>query len=269
MVPSDTLRLLAPAAIALALLLVAGVAALVHLWRGASAFSTPWKILLMRFAAVNPWRGRDLVALLALVALAQIVRTRLPVSTWREVLTFQGAVLAGGFWLARHKSHPFGAPAPLKAVATQALLRWLAILPLLWFFAFIWQALLTAMGHAPDLQNSIRIFIGSQNVLQRVEFLLFAVLLAPVAEEILFRGILLPLLIRRAGATGGLLLTAIGFAALHGDLGTFMPLAAISIALSLAYARTGTILVPMTMHALFNGVNLALLWVLARAGVLT
>ena len=264
----DTHRLLVPLAAAMALLLVAGVAAMVQLWRGAGANSLPWRNLLARFAEASPWRGRDLLALLALVALAQILRPRLPGAVVRDVLAFQGMVTAGALWLARRKAQPFGRRNSWSAVTKQALLRWLALLPLLWFAAFTWQIVLKAMGQAPSLQEALRLFIESRNIWQRASLLAFAVILAPVAEEMLFRGILLPLLIRRIGATAGLLLTAAGFAALHGNLGTFVPLAVISVALSLAYARTGSLLVPMAMHALFNGANLALLWSLLRAGVM-
>ena len=179
----------------------------------------------------------------------------------------EGVVVLGGLCLARHKVRPFGTPGSMGTVMNQALVRWLALLPLLWFTAFTWQLVLRAMGHAPSLQEALRLFIEGRDIWQRASLLVFAVILAPVAEEMLFRGILLPLLVRRTGAMAGLLLTAVGFAALHGNLGTFVPLAVISVALSLAYARTGSLLVPMAMHALFNGANLALLWVLLRAGV--
>ena len=263
----DTYRLLVPLAAAMALLLVAGVAAMVHLWRGADADRLPWRNLLARFAEASSWRGRDLLALLALVALAQIVRPCLPGALVRDVLAFLGGVVLGGRCLARHKVRPFGTPGSLGTVMNHALVRWLALLPLLWFTAFTWQLVLRAMGHAPSLQEALRLFIEGRDIWQRASLLVFAVILAPVAEEMLFRGILLPLLVRRTGAMAGLLLTAVGFAALHGNLGTFVPLAVISVALSLAYARTGSLLVPMAMHALFNGANLALLWVLLRAGV--
>lgn len=267
MPPPESLHLLVPVAAAMALLLVGGVAALVHLGRGGPADAAPWRLQLARFAAASPWRRGDLAALLALLALAQLLRSRLPESLTAHVLAFQGVVLAGVLWRARRKTRPFGDRLPLRTVAGQALLRWLAILPVLWFSAFVSQLLLDAWGHPAGFQEAIRYFLESSATRQRVALVLFAVGVAPVAEELLFRGVLLPLLVRGAGAAAGLALTAIGFAALHGHLGTFVPLAAISVALSLAYARTGSLLVPMAMHALFNGVNLALLGVLVRAGV--
>ena len=60
---------------------------------------------------------------------------------------------------------------------------------------------------------------------------------------------------------------AAGFAALHG-LESLPALAVFSVALSLAYARTGTLLVPMAMHAIFNATNLALVAALVRSGAL-
>ena len=227
----------------------------------------PWKVAVEQLGADCPWRGRDLIPLVLLLALAQLVRTRLPENVVWDVLAFQGAALAGLLWLARRKPHPFGAPVPFRTIAGQAFLRWLAILPILWTAALAWNFLLTLAGHAPRFQESIGLFLASDDFLSRIAFVFFAVVLAPLAEEGLFRGLLQPLLTRRAGATAGLALTALGFAALHGDLGTFVPLAIFSVALSLAYARTGTLWVAIGMHALFNAANLALLLLLDRLGV--
>ena len=268
MPPLDTLRPLLPVAAALALLLVAGVAALAHLALRPRNFSTPWKTVLGQLAAASPWRGRDLLFILLALSGAQLVRRMLPASTALDIVAFQGVLVAAVGWWMRAKPRPFGAPAPAHAVLAQAALRWLAVLPILWFVSFAWQILLTALGHAPDFQAAIHLFLETDDPLRRASFVVFAVVVAPIAEEALFRGILLPLLVRRFGAAIGLGLVALGFAALHGDAGSFPGLAVLSVALSLAYARTGTILVPMAMHALFNAANLALILALLRSGAL-
>ena len=268
MPPLDTLRPLLPVAAALALLLVAGVAALAHLALRPRNFSTPWKTVLGQLAAASPWRGRDLLFILLALSGAQLVRRMLPASTALDILAFQGVLVAAVGLQMRAKPRPFGAPAPARAVLAQATLRWLAVLPILWFVSFAWQILLTALGHAPDFQAAIHLFLETDDPLRRASFVVFAVVVAPIAEEALFRGILLPLLVRRFGAAIGLGLVALGFAALHGDAGSFPGLAVLSVALSLAYARTGTILVPMAMHALFNAANLALILALLRSGAL-
>lgn len=265
---SATLHRLLPLAAALAGLLVAGVAAGLHL-AAHRGFSTPWKTLLAQFAAANPWRWADLGAVLLALAAALFGRRFLPASLFLDVLAFHGALVAALLWRMRGKPRPFGAAAPARTVLPQAAVRWLAILPVLWFLSFVWNVALNAAGHAPDFQVAVRMFMDTDDPRLRIQLVLFAGIAAPIAEEALFRGLLLPLLVRRVGAAAGLALVAIGFAALHGDIGSFPALAVFSVALSLAYARTGTILVPMAMHALFNVANLALLTGLIRSGLVS
>ena len=264
---SATLHRLLPIASALAVLLVAGVAAGLHLAANAGR-GTPWKSLLVQFAAANPWRWTDLGAVGLAVAVALFVRHFLPASLLFDVLGFQGAMVAALLWRMRGKPRPFGAAASARTVLPQAVVRWLAVLPILWFVSFVWNVSLNAAGHAPDFQMAVRMFMETEDPRVRIQLAVFAGIVAPIAEEALFRGLLLPLLVRRFGAVAGLALVAVGFGAMHGDLGSFPGLAAISVALSLAYARTGTILVPMAMHALFNLANLALLAELVRTGAL-
>ena len=268
MPPPDTLRSLLPIAAALALLLVAGLAALAHLALRPREDSLPWKTLLAQFAAANPWHGRDLLFILLVLSGAQVVRHFLPASVFWDVMAFQVALLGGIAWRMRGKTRPFSGAAPANAVVSQATLRWLAILPILWLVSFTWQILLTALDRVPDFQTAIHLFLEADDPWARLQFVIFAVIVAPIAEEALFRGILLPLLVRGLGSAVGLALVAVGFAALHGDIGSFPGLAVFSVALSLAYARTGTILVPIAMHALFNAANLALLLALIRSGLL-
>ena len=206
--------------------------------------------------------------LLLLLALAQLARRALPNAPAWDMLAFQGALIAGILWLARHKSHPFGEPLPWLLDAAQAILRWLAILPILWFASFVWQLLLKASGHSPDLQQAVRMFIDTQGLWSRLGFLFFATFVAPIAEEALFRGILLPLMVRRVGPGFGTAATALGFAALHADAGSFIALAIFAVALSIAYARTGSLRVPILMHMAFNGANLLLLLALMRSGLI-
>jgi membrane protease YdiL (CAAX protease family) len=258
----DQLRLLAPLAAALAALLVAGVAALVHL--AVQRAPAPWRLQLIQRALASPWNGRDLIFLLAVFAAAQLLQPRTGgTMNW---LAFP-LLAAGLLWRARAKPQPFGAARPLRTITIQAGLRWLAVLPVLWFTAFVWQLALQAAGQVPEFQMAIRLFLETRGWGARAGFLLYAVALAPVVEEILFRGILLPVLVRRTGATAGIALVALGFAALHADAGSFAALAVFSGALSLAYVRSGTLWVPVLMHALFNGVNLALLLALLRTGL--
>jgi membrane protease YdiL (CAAX protease family) len=263
---SVPLRPLLPVAGAMAALLAAGLAAFLHLALRRRPDAPTWTDALARLAGDSPWRGRDLAALLLVFAGAQAVRAGLGAAVVWDLLAFQGVLLAAILWRARGKIRPFGSPVPARVVAAQAVLRWLAVLPVLWFAVVAWQLLLKAAGVSLDIQHAVRLFLETGDPWARAGIFFFAVGIAPVAEETLFRGVLLPMLVRRTGAVAGLALTAIAFAALHGDAGTFAALAVFSVALSMAYARTGSLWVPIAMHALFNAVNLALLLALLRSG---
>ncbi len=96
----------------------------------------------------------------------------------------------------------------------------------------------------------------------RVTLGLLAILLAPAAEELLFRGMLYPA-IKQAGyprlAMWGVSLV---FACIHFNLATFVPLFVLAILLTALYERTDNLIAPITAHALFNTFNFARLYLL-------
>jgi membrane protease YdiL (CAAX protease family) len=81
-----------------------------------------------------------------------------------------------------------------------------------------------------------------------------ATVAAPVAEEFFFRGLLqnvLAAITRRPWPA--ILLTATAFGAVHlSQPHTIPALIVLGLLLGFAYERTGSILVPVTIHALFN-----------------
>jgi membrane protease YdiL (CAAX protease family) len=83
---------------------------------------------------------------------------------------------------------------------------------------------------------------------------------APVTEEFLFRGYFYGIGKRYFGAVASGLLTAVLFAACHANLAALPVLFVLALCLTLAYELTGSLWVPMGMHALFNSANLAMLY---------
>ena len=103
------------------------------------------------------------------------------------------------------------------------------------------------------------IFMEPQSLWTMLALLGLAMFIAPVAEEILFRGILVPLLMKRLGAGPAVILSSVLFALVHLHAPSFFPLFVLATGLALAYIYTGSLWVPIMMHALFNGMNLAIL----------
>jgi len=111
----------------------------------------------------------------------------------------------------------------------------------------------------PDQQAILEMFNGSGTLQQRVLIIFLAVAIAPVAEEFIFRFFLYGVARRYFGKVAAVIVSALLFAAVHGHLPSFGPLVVLGSCLAIAYEWSGSILVPMTMHALFNAVTLTVL----------
>jgi membrane protease YdiL (CAAX protease family) len=135
----------------------------------------------------------------------------------------------------------------------------LAALPALLVLTVLFHLVLHLLGHQTSLQDVAFAISDEKQRWMRAYFVLLAVGLAPVFEEILFRGMLLPVLARRYGGWAAVLLTSFLFAVIHGHLPSFLTLFALSGALSLAYILSGSVVVPIAMHAFFNGITTAIL----------
>lgn len=91
----------------------------------------------------------------------------------------------------------------------------------------------------------------------RLAIMVMAVVVAPVAEEVIFRGYLYPVGKRYVGPFLSLGASSLIFAALHGHSASVPALFTLAVCLGLAYEKTGSLLVPMVMHAVFNAVSVA------------
>jgi len=96
---------------------------------------------------------------------------------------------------------------------------------------------------------------------------LTASLVAPLIEEFLFRGYFYPVLKRITGPVNAAIAVSLFFGAIHYNAAGFPVLTVLALALTLAYEWSGSILVPIFMHACFNSIMLALMWWQTRAGV--
>jgi membrane protease YdiL (CAAX protease family) len=130
-------------------------------------------------------------------------------------------------------------------------------LPLVFAVDYLASVLLK-VNPSTDAQEVIRIFENSSTGAQRIPIILLAVVIAPVAEELAFRGYLYGVLKRYFGAVPALVLSGILFALIHLNLPSFFPLLVLASVFALAYELSGSLLVPMTMHALFNALSLIL-----------
>ena len=88
---------------------------------------------------------------------------------------------------------------------------------------------------------------------------IFAVVLAPVAEEFIFRGVLFPFVKQLGWPKLAWFGVSLLFALVHGSVTIFIPLFVLALALTWLYEKTGNLLAPIVVHGLFNAENLVLL----------
>jgi hypothetical protein len=148
---------------------------------------------------------------------------------------------------------------PIPKLIGLSVLLYIATIPVMWFYSLLNQFLLHQLGFDVFLQEVAQVFLEPAPLLTRSAMCFVAVVLAPAVEELFFRGALFPWMIRRAGFWSAVFLNAFFFAAIHMHLPSFVPLFLLSAIFCVVYARTRSLLVPICMHACFNGISLLLL----------
>ncbi|HJW39229.1 MAG TPA: type II CAAX endopeptidase family protein [Candidatus Udaeobacter sp.] len=143
-------------------------------------------------------------------------------------------------------------------------LRTLSTGAILLFFAYpliLWSDIITQrlFGGGSSRQNIVEFFSGSRTLQQRVIIIVFAIAVAPVIEEFLFRFFLYNVIKRYLGRLVGVTFSALLFAAAHSHFPSFVPLFVLGSCFAIAYEWTGSLLVAMTMHSLFNSLTLTAL----------
>jgi len=97
---------------------------------------------------------------------------------------------------------------------------------------------------------------------------LVVVVLAPLAEEVLFRGVVLSALYRRWGTAVAILGSSVLFSAMHVSPVAIVPVFVLALILGWLFVRTRSLTVCVVAHSVFNGVGLAALYALKATGVL-
>ena len=115
-------------------------------------------------------------------------------------------------------------------------------------------------GVQPSDQELVKCFAGDSCPLGiRIVLGLLVLFEAPLLEEPLFRGIIFRGLQSAIPTWAAMAVSGFLFAIVHVNAASFIALWFLGIAFAEHYRRTGTLLAPMTAHALFNATNLALL----------
>ena len=148
---------------------------------------------------------------------------------------------------------------PWPGAISSAVAGWLMVTPVVVVTGWLLVRLVGDPGGSNPL---LELVLGSKDPLALFLLGWTAVVLAPLFEETIFRGALLPVLAKRWGTAGGVVLSALLFALAHISIGELAPLTVLGVGLALLRVSTGRLLPSVLMHALWNAITFLNLLVL-------
>jgi membrane protease YdiL (CAAX protease family) len=230
----------------------------------------------------KPWNGEAVLRLflgiistvclgLCLAGLVESAKSgwsddqRLFVQMIATAIFFQIAALIwiGFFLRAAHTTwrQAFGwcAPGTFRAVAL-GILAGIAILPVAILLQESSSHLMELMRIKPEMQTVVQELQKPRVPWFETAFLgVLAVCIAPVAEEVMFRGILYPTVKQLGYPRLALWGTSLLFGLSHFSMVTLAPLTVFAAVLVFLYETTDNLLAPIVAHSLFNAMNFFIL----------
>ncbi len=140
----------------------------------------------------------------------------------------------------------------------------IAPLGVIYTFLFMWglnalgysEWLVQVFGQEVEVQDAIRIYQEADEVIIRVLMAISVVIIAPVIEEIVFRGYIYTVTKRYTARIFSTIISAVLFGVVHNYIPGLVPLAFLAILLTISYEITGSLWAPISIHALFNASTL-------------
>lgn len=113
--------------------------------------------------------------------------------------------------------------------------------------------LLPLMPATPIARSSVEQSILARDPVAMVLYATVVSVCAPVWEEIVFRGFLLPSLTKYMPVWCAILVSSVAFALAHFNVQTILPLVFLGVVMGVVFARSRNLLPSMLLHSLWNG----------------
>lgn len=139
---------------------------------------------------------------------------------------------------------------------------YLVALPLMLTVAVVNQRIWQGQGGSNPLLQTV---LEAQDPVALSLFFFTAAIAAPLFEEFLFRGFLLPSLTRYMPMGGAIVLSSFIFAVAHLSLSEILPLMTLGIILGVVYTRSRNLLSPMLLHSAWNSITMLGLFLLGSS----
>ena len=198
------------------------------------------------------------------LSFAQSAATKITTAVLIDNAVFS-LLLVGGvaLFLALRSRNPITVFGLRKLTWKGTLLGLLGLVIALPVIYFSYSLALLYFGADTKPQPLLQFFMSpTTSISDRLLLIFTAVVVAPVSEEVIFRGYFYGVMRRYGGRWPAIILSAVLFGAIHVHPPALIALAVLAVALTLVYERTGSLWAPMLMHACFNSATLVVstLW---------
>lgn len=168
-----------------------------------------------------------------------------------------GTWLGSRAWARRYRTaavtpHARATPAEIKLSLRSGVLTFLAVLPLATGSALVWERFLQMLGLPTAPQELVNMLLQTKSPASIGFLIALAIVVAPVAEELVFRAGIFRYLRSCAPRWVAYVASAGLFALMHANWMSALPLFILGLVFAASYERTGRMSVPMIAHALFN-----------------
>ena len=119
---------------------------------------------------------------------------------------------------------------------------------------------LQKIGWPLEDERAVALIVNAKSAWLQLYLAFFAIVLAPVAEEFMFRGVLFPFVKQLGFPKLAWFGVSFLFALIHVNAPTLMPLFVFALVLTWLYQKTDCLLAPIAAHSLFNTANLVILY---------
>jgi membrane protease YdiL (CAAX protease family) len=119
--------------------------------------------------------------------------------------------------------------------------------------------LMQKIGWKVQEEEAVSLVKNASSLPQQIFLGFYAVVLAPVAEEFIFRGMLFPYIKQHGFPKTAWIGVSLFFALIHADAAIFISLFVLALALTWLYEYTNNLLAPIFVHALFNSAGFVVL----------
>lgn len=135
----------------------------------------------------------------------------------------------------------------------------IVVLPIAYGLGQISTTLMEMMHWTPKKEEAVTLVTDASSRASAIYLGFFAIVLAPVAEEFIFRGMLFPFVKQLGFPKIAWIGVSLLFALVHGTPAYFIPLFVLALALTWLYEKTDNLLASIFAHALFNAVGIVLI----------